>query len=160
MLHKAASEKNRGFTFDSAKKLFNAISVDGLDLCSDLRECFVYSQMTNLKDLEKPKKYSVLVFVEFLDMLARVALSHWSEREEEGQPRDEEGLSLFPETIEEKVEDILKRLWAHKNKNKKKAPAAPTGAAKKPAAAGAASKKKKKAEFPPFEPLDEDSDED
>ena len=41
---------------------------------SSLEECFLYSMMTVTDELNKMKKYTYLVYVEFLEFLCRVAI--------------------------------------------------------------------------------------
>ena len=63
-----------GFTLEAAQKFFlsfeevkDKISLDKIE------ECFVFSMMTVLNEQASLKKYEYIVFVEFLDMLCRVA---------------------------------------------------------------------------------------
>ena len=82
MMFSELLERNRGFTLDSARKFFNVASEEkGENLIAEMRQCFIHCKMTNLKDLENHKQYHVIVFVELLEMVARVAHIYWTVRE-------------------------------------------------------------------------------
>jgi hypothetical protein len=69
------SENKRGdFTYISAKKLLNSMEDHGtLVEPATLKSCFIYSEMTVQHEASKRKKYKYLYYVEFLELLCRVA---------------------------------------------------------------------------------------
>lgn len=75
------------FTMASAENLFNGFGEDPKKpLVTNLRQTWVYSLMTNMYEEQDNPKYFSLKFVEFQDLLCRVALRYSVEREEEGRP--------------------------------------------------------------------------
>ena len=67
--------------------------------------------MTNLyEDLERQKYFS-LKFVEFQDLLCRIALQYFAEREEEGR-----GGPAEPTDLADKVHAVMEMLWARRGK--------------------------------------------
>jgi hypothetical protein len=69
------SENKRGdFTLASAKRLLNSMKDHGtLVESAILKRCFIYSEMTVAHEASKSKKYTYLYYVEFLELLCRVA---------------------------------------------------------------------------------------
>ena len=69
------SENKRGdFTLTSAKRLLNSMKDHGVLVESAiLKSCFIYSEMTVPHEASKSKKYTYLYYVEFLELLCRVA---------------------------------------------------------------------------------------
>ena len=69
------SENKRGdFTLASAKRLLNSMTDHGtLVESAVLKSCFIYSEMTVPHEASKSKKYTYLYYVEFLELLCRVA---------------------------------------------------------------------------------------
>lgn len=70
--------KGKGFNIDSARKLVLNLREQAEAYIPDVAKCFVYSKMTNLKDSSEPKKYFSLEYVEFLEMLCRIAYMHYA----------------------------------------------------------------------------------
>ena len=82
----------KGFTFESARKFFNVLQdkkKKDEDLVLDLRYHFVYSKMTNLEDLVDTDEYLRLQYVEFMEMIVRVAHSYWAVRKENEEPNED-----------------------------------------------------------------------
>lgn len=89
--------------------------VKGEPLIWTLREQFVYSKMTNLKDLQESAKYHYLAYVEFLEFICRVAKAFW-------EPiRARNSAAAPPVDIEDTVFGLLELMWARRMKNKPKA---------------------------------------
>ena len=59
--------------------------------------------MTNHNDLDESWKYFQIKFVEFLDMICRIALDYFEEL-------DKKGIKV-PKDIDDKVYALLKILW-------------------------------------------------
>jgi len=70
--------------------------------------------MTNVYEEQDNLKYFSLKFVEFQDLLCRVALQYFAEKEEEG--------SSGPADLEDKVHAILEMLWARRVKKQASKP--------------------------------------
>ena len=60
--------------------------------------------MTNLADLTAQKDYFKLQYVEFLEMICRVAKLHWEDRKLEKVPMEN---GEYPLGIEFEVQDVL-----------------------------------------------------
>ena len=107
----------KGFTYESARKFFNPAGPNPKeDLCPDMRNCFVFSMMTNLKDLEEQDVYQRLSYVEFLEMICRVSMSYWDKRREKEMPREDRDKTAYPYSIEEMVDEVLQAVWNAKEK--------------------------------------------
>mmetsp|Transcript_22334 Transcript_22334/g.34579 ORF Transcript_22334/g.34579 Transcript_22334/m.34579 type:complete len:133 (-) Transcript_22334:194-592(-) len=84
MIFKKYQDKSQRFTMDSARKmLFPVVETVPAKALHEvilpmIRRCFIYSKMTNLYDLTNGKAYFHLVYVEFLEFLARFSIIFWS----------------------------------------------------------------------------------
>ena len=66
----------RGFTIESAQKLVRDLEdVCGVVSFRKVEEAFLYSMMTVLNEIRSLNKYNYLVFVEFLEMICRIAIA-------------------------------------------------------------------------------------
>ena len=100
------------FTYEAACDFFNSIKEkDQESLVPDMRTHFVHCQMTNLRDLNNPRKYQYLVFVELLEMICRVAHHYWELRRENNQPRPNVDVTPYPRDIAEEVAVIVYDLF-------------------------------------------------
>ena len=89
-----------GLTGDPNKKFVN-----------NLKQLFVYCQMTNLHDLKECRAYFYLKFVEFLDLLCRVSLQHHHDKAAAG--------AEVPHDLEDKVFKVLELLWQRRTKQER-----------------------------------------
>ena len=66
-----------GFTVRAAREFFyHFVSLEILSLqVKQIEECFVASMMTVYNEVQAVKKYDYLVFIEFQEMLCRIALN-------------------------------------------------------------------------------------
>ena len=63
------------FTHTSASNMVDNLS-DQIDLGLNLYDDFIRSKQTNLKDLDNPNYYKNLEFVEYLELICRIALRY------------------------------------------------------------------------------------
>ena len=99
--------------------------------------------MTNLYEEQDNLQYFSLKFVEFQDLLCRVALQYFAEKEEEGRRGPTEysiikNQMLIKVTkptpdLEDKVHTILEMLWAKRTKKQLQQPAKSPGRSGPPA---------------------------
>lgn len=82
---------------------FTALEEQGLVSLGVLEESYTFSQMTVLDETNNMKKYGYLTFVEFLEMICRVAVSAIAEQD----------------VVESKVHALLKIIYEHRYKDKK-----------------------------------------
>uniref|UniRef100_A0A7S3IRZ2 Uncharacterized protein n=1 Tax=Strombidium inclinatum TaxID=197538 RepID=A0A7S3IRZ2_9SPIT len=74
----------------------------------NMRFHFIFSKMTNLHDLSECGRYFQLLFVEFLELISRFSIAYWEDQESEG--------ITPPESVGDKVQFLLEKLWAPKIK--------------------------------------------
>ena len=84
--------------------MVNPLRVDGEAYVPDVNKNFTYCMMTVLKDMTNQKKYLYLEYVEFLEMLCRLAHMHWEYNKDK-----------FPDLkwndIEEITSNLLRQLF-------------------------------------------------
>ena len=97
-----------GLTGDPNKKFIN-----------NLKQLFVYCQMTNLHDLKDCRAYFYLKFIELLDLLCRVSLQHLNDKAASG--------AEVPHDLEDKVFKVLELLWHRRTKKERSLPLAVDG---------------------------------
>ena len=57
--------------------MMNPLSFEGDPYVPNISEHFTYSMMTVIDDQVNQKKYQYLEYVEFLEMICRIAHMHW-----------------------------------------------------------------------------------